>query len=146
MDNSHSLTLVSLFARARHMMRIELLSLLEVKEIVVLALVCKQMKKLIDPYAGHQPQDNQRLEGHFSYICALQFFNFELKKNTDFEVSLTNTVEPIWLLKDLVRSLDYIIHESYNGNGFCYRRYNKELKKHEQLASTGNYGAWTDNP
>ena len=39
-----------------------------------------------------------------------------------------------------------MVHESYIGNGFCYRRFNKAMKKKEQLGYAGYFGAWTDNP
>lgn len=59
---------------------------------------------------------------------------------------ILETMKDIWLLKDLCLASDKMIHESYLGNGFCYRRFNKVLKKKEQLAYTGYFGAWTDNP
>jgi hypothetical protein len=54
--------------------------------------------------------------------------------------------QKIWLLKDLKFGLEQLIHESYSGNGFCYRRYNKSLGGLEHLAYTGYFGSWTDNP
>ena len=54
--------------------------------------------------------------------------------------------QKIWLLKDLKWGYGQMIHESYQGNGFCYRRVSKELGGLEQLAYTGYFGAWTDNP
>lgn len=51
----------------------------------------------------------------------------------------------IFLLKDTQFYCDMMIHESNNKNGFCYRRWNKDLKATEYLAYTGYFGAWTDN-
>lgn len=52
----------------------------------------------------------------------------------------------IYLVKDLQFMLGTIVHQSELGSGFCYRRLNTQLKKMEQLAYTGYFGAWTDNP
>jgi hypothetical protein len=38
-----------------------------------------------------------------------------------------------------------MIHESTVKNGFCYRRWSKDLNANEYLAYTGYFGAWTDN-
>jgi hypothetical protein len=48
-------------------------------------------------------------------------------------------------MKDLEYHKDVIVHESYQGNGFCYRRFNMNMRKNEQLAYTGYFGAWTDD-
>ena len=42
------LTLVTLFKKSKHMMRIELLKFLSVEDIVKLALLCKTLNELID--------------------------------------------------------------------------------------------------
>lgn len=44
-----------------------------------------------------------------------------------------------------IGKLELMIHEQ-SGNGFCYRRFNTNLMKNEQLGYTGYFGSWTDNP
>mmetsp|Transcript_18049 Transcript_18049/g.30778 ORF Transcript_18049/g.30778 Transcript_18049/m.30778 type:complete len:92 (+) Transcript_18049:461-736(+) len=39
-----------------------------------------------------------------------------------------------------------MIHESWKGNGFCYRRFDKLTRSTEYLGYAGYFGAWTDNP
>ena len=39
-----------------------------------------------------------------------------------------------------------MIHESWNTNGFCYRRFNRNLKGLEYMGYAGFFCAHTDNP
>lgn len=55
-------------------------------------------------------------------------------------------MSPILLLKDLGNANTLIYHETWSGNGFCYRRRNQELKSTELIAYAGYFGAHTDNP
>ena len=142
------------------MMRIEFLKFLPVVEIAKLALTCRTLNYLIDTNKNYVQTDeasnvtwmtsDKELENHFNLINAIHQAGKELAEVDEFTYyqNLRDAIkhnQKIWLLKDLKWAYGELINESYQGNGFCYRRVNKELGGIEQLAYTGYSGAWTDN-
>lgn len=79
----------------------------------------------------------------------MQLFDTEFKQQkgvSDFQIDeLIAPDNRVNFLKDFGK-LELMIHESSIENGFCYRRFNKNLQKNENLGFTGYFGSWTDNP
>ena len=97
---------------------------------------------------------DHKLEFHFLTLATIHEAHSDMAKSGTHHQDISEKhfkqifegIEDILLVKDTKLLVDNMIHESNINNGFCYRRWSKELHAMEFLGYAGYQGAWTDNP